>query len=374
MSADFVWMSDRLKGEYKEVFSKAEVYAGVHNIGGDAYDEMMMDLLDLLLTAQEEEKPVEKVVGSDIENFCGSYFSTYTMKNHLLEVPRCVYRMMWFVFVFELIIYMLAEGEYDIFQSVTDVTGYLLGIAGAWTVELICRVLIRPFIFRWKWLTSGVYYFIVILLTAIIVFLGLWLFEDQIFELPVFWVLVISGGYIVLYLIVRSIRRYRHHGSIRKKRDPVETEGIRGFFRQINQEVREELPEELCKRFEKKNQKLKRRGKQPMTPEEYMELLKRENIQTRRWDKIGAAVVVLVVLGFVVQVAVTSEWMDTIIFIPLLLIFEIPAILIFRVGFKTTGYREQLVEECEQRGITILEYAKGETKDEIYDSTGSGND
>lgn len=102
MSMSYVWMSDKLKGEYKEVFDKAEIFVGVRNIAGDEGNEMMMDLLDFLLSAQNEGKPVEEVIGTDVEKFCASYFSSYTMKNHLMNVPKALYRLMLIVFVIEI--------------------------------------------------------------------------------------------------------------------------------------------------------------------------------------------------------------------------------------------------------------------------------
>lgn len=372
MAMDYIWLSDKLKDGYKEVFSKAEVYAGVRNIGGDTLNDMMMDLLDLLLTAQDEGKPVEKVVGPDIEKFCGAYFSNYTIKNHLLEIPKYLYRLMWLVFVFELIttFVMMSEGAFELFQATTDMAGYFLGFVEAWLVVFLCNLLIRPFMFRWKWLTSGVYYAIVLVLTGVLLFIGLWILGDRNLRMPIFPVLVISGGYILIYFVIRSVRRYRHHGSIRKEREPFEKSGAKRFC----QQVQEELPEELLKRYDKKNKKLVRKGKQPVSPEEYLELLKKENARNRRGDKIGMLLVGLVVLSLVIQTALTSEPLDTLLFIVVILVAEIPAMFLFRVGRKSTIYREQIVEDCERRGITITEYVEGAKKDEIHDSTGSGND
>ncbi len=372
MAMDYIWLSDKLKGEYRDVFSKAEVYAEIRNISGDSLNDMMMDLLDFMLTAQNEGKPVEKIVGSDIEKFCGEYFSNYTIKNHLLEIPKYLYRLMWFVFVIELvtIFFMMSEGEFKLFDATTDMSGYFIGFVEAWLVVLLCNLLIRPFMFRWKWLTSGVLNAIVLVFTGAMLFIGLWMFGDNHLEVPVFPVLAISGCYILIYFAVRSVRRYRHHGSIRKEKEPFEKGGSRGVFQQIQKEV----PEELLKRYNKKNEKLERKGKQPMTPEEYMELLKRENVRTRRGDKFGMILVALVVLGVVIQTALTSEPLDTVIFLFVILVAEIPAMLLFRLGEKSTAYREWIVEECDRRGITIIEYVEGAKKDEIHDSTGSGND
>lgn len=64
MAMDYVWLADKLTGEYKEVFEKAELFACLRKIEEDEQNEMLMDLLDVLLTAQEEKRPVwERVLG-----------------------------------------------------------------------------------------------------------------------------------------------------------------------------------------------------------------------------------------------------------------------------------------------------------------------
>lgn len=182
--------------------------------------------------------------------------------------------------------------------------------------------------------------------------------------------IAISGSYILIYLVVRSVRHYRQYGSIRKPKEPFEKSGIKNLV----EEIKEELPQELVNRFHKKNKKLERKGKKLMTPEEYMELLKKENKNQRRGDKIGSVIVIAVVAGIILQTALTSEWWDTIIFIVILAIVEIPAIMLFKLSSKTSRWRENIVEECEQRGITIIEYVEGEqTDEEVHDCTGSGN-
>lgn len=35
MSMDYIWLEDKLEGEYKEVFDKAKIFAGMQNVNGD---------------------------------------------------------------------------------------------------------------------------------------------------------------------------------------------------------------------------------------------------------------------------------------------------------------------------------------------------
>ena len=70
MKADYILLQDRLKGEYKDAFQKVQMYSTSNLIGEDTESELMMELLDHMLMAQEEGKPVSTIVGDDIEGFC----------------------------------------------------------------------------------------------------------------------------------------------------------------------------------------------------------------------------------------------------------------------------------------------------------------
>lgn len=63
-------MENELTGKYREVFEKAELYGVIKNIDSKVQDEMMMNLFDILLSAQKDGKPVEKIIGTDIEALC----------------------------------------------------------------------------------------------------------------------------------------------------------------------------------------------------------------------------------------------------------------------------------------------------------------
>ena len=81
MKADYILLQDRLKGEYKDAFQKVQMYSTSNLIGEDTESELMMELLDHMLMAQEEGKPVSTIVGDDIEGFCEIFFCKYNDGN-----------------------------------------------------------------------------------------------------------------------------------------------------------------------------------------------------------------------------------------------------------------------------------------------------
>lgn len=358
MAMDYIWLTDKLEGEYKETFEKVEIYANIRNINEDVQNEMLMELLDLFLMAQNEGKPVAKLTGPDLETFCDSYFSVCTMKSYMRGIPKKIYQLLWMVFVFEAIsvLVLIADGEeFSLSQSTVDLSGYLIGLLAGALVIFLCNIFIRPFMFRWKWMTSGRFGAFVILLTVVMIVGGVILLEDYTLELPVFLILLVSSLYIVSYIIVRSVWRYQRYGSIRKEKIASEKGGFRSM---IKEAMEEQLPEEMVKRFHKKNKRRQKKGKVPMTPEEYMEVLHKENIRARRGDWIGIAIVLLVIIGVIIWTAFTSTVIDTLFFAVILFVVEIPTGLLFRLSIRTRTKKEGIVAECDRRGITILEYAE----------------
>ena len=69
MRDSYVFYVDKLEGEYRETFQGIEAY--IIGISGDddTKEEKMSTLLDLFLNAQEDGKPVQKLVGKNVKMF-----------------------------------------------------------------------------------------------------------------------------------------------------------------------------------------------------------------------------------------------------------------------------------------------------------------
>lgn len=378
MAMDYDWLADKLTEEYKEVFEKAELFACLRKIEEDEQNEMLMDLLDVLLAAQEEKRPVGEIVGPDLEKFCNSYFSGYTLKSYLKALPIRCYRIMKLLFVIEfltLIMEYVDGGEsFGLFQAATDLSGYGMGLLLGILISFFGYTLVRPFMFRWKRVTAGLYNTIslIVALGASFGIVFLMVPNGEItIQVPIFPVLLLSGGYILVYWAVRAVYRYRHHGNIRREWALSSGEKRKGFWEQIEREI----PPELVKRYEKRNARLVKRGKEPLTPEEYTEWLRERERRSKAGDKLAMGIVGVAVLGAVIQTALTSTFVDTIIFIILLAVAEIPVVFMFRASYRGAACRKRILEECDRRGITVIEYCEeGVREDEVHGCVGSGDD
>ena len=59
-----------LDGEYKEKFQEIDIYISSSGFKVGNVEDIMNDILDLFISAQEENKPIENIIGNDIKEFC----------------------------------------------------------------------------------------------------------------------------------------------------------------------------------------------------------------------------------------------------------------------------------------------------------------
>ncbi len=81
---DSYWLyEDKLQDAYKESFCTVKAYVNASIIDDQTKGELLNTMLDMLLTAQEEGEPPEKVTGKDLERFCANYCSGYGVKEQI---------------------------------------------------------------------------------------------------------------------------------------------------------------------------------------------------------------------------------------------------------------------------------------------------
>lgn len=361
MSIDYIYMKDDLKDEYLQAFEKVEMYSTVIGVDSKTDGEMMMNLLDMLLTAQSEGKPVEKIVGNDIEEFCKSYFQDYGSKERTVEFVNYIKRIMWVNLVFSLIDLFIYSGEegFSIWTTTTDIAGFVGGFSVVAIVYILLNAFVKPRMFKWKKVGSGIFSVVVCILLIGLLIVGIVLTDGNELGIPLLPSIIVSALYLIVYYIFSVRKNLKEFGTIRKPKDKDKMK----FSDYVNKLVEESLPQELAKRYEKENKKLARKGKPAMTPEEYMDKLRKENEKSLRNLKWGNRFVVVFVIalitGMIVAEAVKgSEIVDLVIYAAVLIAFEIPLLKFFISMDGGYSTRIKVFEECDRQGITILEYAE----------------
>lgn len=360
---DTMSMSEKLKGDYKTVFEKADMYSVVGADGdSEIVDDKMMNLYDLLIEAQHEDKPIEKIVGDDIEEFCKNYFEPdeESKRPRYVSFFMGLYDSLKILTIITAIFLIFPEEGGTPFSTQENISPFVLGWIVGLILSLITKVILKPLIFVSKKIKPVVFYFaIIVMFVAGVV--GVIIVSDYIpFEVPLIYVFAISLGYTVIYLIVRSIIRFKKHGTIRKAPKEIleEKKAEKKAKKEFNDEVSSEstydtVAKAMAKRYEKLNRK------KGLTFSEFAEKIRKER---KQYDKFSIGFLILFTIfvgGMIISEFINSGAIDGIIFGIILIAIEIPLYRFFKKSSDESNIcQTSIIDECEKREIDIIEYAK----------------
>ena len=349
---DITVLETQLKDEYRDVFESAHVYATLKNIENAFSHEKMLELFDLLITAQSEQKPVNKLVGSDVNKFCKDFFSDYTIVERLRFLPVSLYRVSWFVFILELIeLFAMDNPLRDFFTIKADMSGYGAGALVAALAYLITDVVLIPVFNRNKKIKPGVWYGIVIVVMIALIAASVSLSGKLTLMLPVWPFLLGSGLYIIAYIVVRAVWRYMNYGTIRNSRKILEKDS---YYRNLEDRDLEKI---LLEGWQKQYGRRLKKGK--TTAESYLDDLKKnEALNDKMFRYVTPLIYAALCVFAVIQVASDgSGFWDTIFFA--VLISAVAFFIyrwIYKIEAKNAALRKKHIINCEQQGKTMPEY------------------
>lgn len=375
MKMDYRIISMKLEGEYRKVFEEVEAYTMVKRYEGEGNNELMMDLLDMLLTAQEEGKEPEKIIGPNVKKFCEEYFSVYDKRADRIE--QMVKSLKWYAWlgVFNCVI--------DLFDDHMKFVGLIPGLKTDWTVMLCCigvaflvsTVLEGVFLvmYRSKPLRSGKLSNIILIVAVISAILGIVTANKCNVQLLLPFVPTLTACIVVIVLcsVYTRVKNYQKYGSFRKpkeKDEKVKILYVDDTFDKLSTPYERELIRNFTELYHKKNKKRQKKNMPALTPEEFMEFLEKENEKLKRdsrripviWGII--CVVTTVVMGII---GGFTDILDGFLFFALLagIMFVIYYFIFAKFLYgKIMSDRIRMCEKCRKNNKTILDYAEQESK------------
>lgn len=354
---DYEAMKKRLKEEYRDVLERAEIYGLVKNVEIKVQEEMMMDLFDILLSAQEDNKPVEKIVGKDIEKFLKDYYQEYTFMDRIKSYPQKLYSIMKIIFIVEILnVFAFQEENISFFQVQSDFSYIIFGLISG-VIASIIGTIIFMVIFKGKKPKARTCYVIALVLFVVSCVAAFFVTDAFEIEIKSYMLIFISFAYLAIYLIVRSIYRYKRTGTIRKAKDMLPENEFQSVS--ISKEIEKNLPLEFAKRYEKINKKRRKKGKPELTPKEYTDFLKRDTEKLRRQPIWMSFMYIAICIIAIVIVSVDSTLTDTIIFA--CVIFTLEFLIWFVLAKANTSLcnaRMKVFEKCDEMGVDIIQYGK----------------
>ncbi|MBQ3512815.1 MAG: hypothetical protein IJA32_03295 [Lachnospiraceae bacterium] len=359
---DTISMADKLKGDYRKVFEKADMYSSV--AGGDLEenDEKIMNLYDVLIQAQQEEKPIEKIIGSDLEEFCMSYFEREeeTKEKWYIVIPKTIYGIMKVVFICTLIWMLPSEDTGSVLEMKQNVSPYIAGVVLGFALVFIGNDILKKVIFKSKKIKPIVFYFIIILNFVIGVIISVMVSDLFQWEISSKTLLLISLGYMVVYLLVRSIWRYTTFGTIRRETKEVaqKRKDEKQQTKLFNKEVSDEslymiMAEGMAKRY------LRLQRKKGITFAEFAEKIRKEERQQKKIDVAMILFYAVMILGPAIAEMINNNVFQGLLLGLLLTAVEVPIYLFLKKNTdRSSANSIRIIEECEKKEMDIVEYSK----------------
>lgn len=350
-------MEKNLTGAYNEAFSTAVQYAMTKGYTKEKINESMSDLYDILLTAQEDGRPAEKVIGKDISYFCKNYFGKYSVSDFLKSTGEFIFRACIFLVIWELLNFVFYSGGFMAFMDgKADLTPYIFGLSIAIVTNVISFFVVAPLTAKNRKVgdLSNV-------ILCIAMFAAVFLSTE--YKLPIdanvkVWVvLTILVSYIVIYFTIRSVIRYRKYGTI--------CDIYKKAFRQSWKNTCVDMPMQkgVLDGWKLRYNRLLKKGK--VTEETFLEKLKKEQKINVVVDKVTTVFMVVLVVPFAVDILRDSEalWAG-LIGVGVFCLIEFIAYSIFLKPMKKlTVVFGKLLNECEKSGMTMPKFIDEKLKE-----------
>ncbi len=352
---NYATLESQLKGDYREVLSKVILYITSKNISDSVAQEKICDLYEILLTAQYDSKPVNKIVGNDIARFCKDYFSDYTLKERFLSIFTWLFRCMLFLCVFEVICTVSASDSVsDITKITSDIAPYSLGILCGVMFNFIVAEIILPLSFKGKKIPDWVYLSISAVIFIVLFAIALNVPAPSI-EVPSYILIIISGAYTLVYLIGLVIYRRKKYGTIKNPAKQIMKDS---YYKNL---TNKDFEKAILEGWQARYKRLSKRGR--ITEEEYLSKLIKEQGFNEKFDTLYKIIFGVLIVAFAIP-NLKDGVLDTLLLLGIMGVFEYLIYKLF-IGtqLKFTTIEKNLINECIEKKKTMPSYIEEKLKE-----------
>lgn len=256
MKDSYVFYKDKLNAEYKSAFEQVEMYVSFQTVDQTTSEERLGELLDIFLSAQDAGKPVQSIVGGNLEEFCKTFCSDFGVKNRVLLILDRLKSTAWLLAVFSLIDILLllldtADGGHpDIWHNVSslNISSFFTAFAVSAVMFIATNAILSHVMFRLKRVSMSVFKAIVWIEAGISFAAMMLILENEnihLFDVPAWIVAAVSVLYLAIYYLLFGKRI---------KRRKVD------FAEVVPNGIRRDLDVMLQKKIEKVNRKRLKKG------------------------------------------------------------------------------------------------------------------
>lgn len=233
--------TNRLKGEYKSTFSDIETFGWTVDIDNILFEEKMGELLDVFISAQNEEKDIESIIGNDVNIFCNNFFDEIPKISMVREFFDSIKRVAWCILVIDIIDILVCIGSEE--AAVSDIGSLFFIFFGSYVLSRLLEMGVRKLLYRKVRMNYRKRRIIVVVTNIILIVLLIIValkFLDGLLSIPsIVEVLVLSVYLIIYYWVNRN----------RLKEDREERSKV-SFFDRIADELAIEMQKNMRKRMQ----------------------------------------------------------------------------------------------------------------------------
>ncbi len=315
---------EKLTPEYRKIFRQVSDYVNSESIDEIKREEILSEVLDSFLSAQEDGRPADIVIGGDLRSFCEQLCSEVGVKSRFVNIAELlcpiflISLMLSVIDVISMVREIADGGSTDLFHYRASgcLWAYLLGGSILVISDLITKMFIKKMMFsspeKYKKLSKIIRVISVAVIFAVFVFI----FSGKKAEGTYLWLnILICSAYLLFYrTVTRESRRYR-------KENAISFGDLPGY----SVSLKKSIDEMEMKRFEMQNSRNAKKGLPEIT---FADFLEREKKDCSRFDKKPAFFVLIVVVSTVCGFLFTllsggfEKIHDAYFFIGILLILE----------------------------------------------------
>lgn len=284
MSRSYEEYVGKLQGEYLEAFRKIELYFDSSELFAVDIDETMNEILDMMLMAQSENKQVEKVIGSDMKEFCSNYVKE--------SYPKHTAKVTFSVSVcFLLLVYILCAGasagkyflhEIDnIWTGTYDAGAVTLGLLSGTLAGFIIDFIAKNTVFKLGAKRTKRFKKLVWLFAGILACTVVGIKESVGFR---FDISLRNTTFLIIYIVMIISTIYVIHKIALETTD----EDV----------YREKTVNFIKKQYDKENEKRKSRGREEISSSEFINKKIKDQVISRYITPIMIAVILCEVIYF----------------------------------------------------------------------------
>ncbi len=303
MRDSYVFYKDRLNDRFLSVFEKIELFILSCDMDKVTVESKLSELLDTFISAQEDGRTPETLVGEDVKAFCRMFISECSWKYRLLNLLDNIRWVFWVILCSSIIIDILPL-VYEA-KGISELGGMLLALKTPYLIVGICltgfvatiiNAVTRALVFKTKRTLIKSLSFV----STVVYFVCIFLFFDLTesffpaeFDIPLWTVLVCGILYLTVYYITnrKRLKLYRSHKT--------------DLFSAVSIEVDSEYDSFTMKRYIKEKNKALKRNKAELTFETFLNNEEKRCIQNYKlYTFFKIAPYIIVILSILNDLAV----------------------------------------------------------------------